>query len=224
MTQYNRLQVYNTMLETGLVPLFYHDDATMAQAVAQAVSAGGATVLEFTNRGERALPVFAALNDYIHEQELPLALGAGSIVDAATAALFVAHGASFVVGPVLNPEVARFCNRRKIAYIPGCADASQISEAEMLGAEIVKIFPGSTLGGPRFIKAIRGPMPWSRLMPTGGVDASEENIRGWIEAGAACVGMGSKLIRKELLAQGDYEAITRTVRQVLSFIAEARRA
>lgn len=224
MVPYDRLTVYNKMLATGLIPLFYHDDAAVARAAAQAVSEGGAAVLEFTNRGPRALPVFSELSQYIQEEELPLILGIGSVVDASTAALFVANGARFVVGPVLNLEVAHFCNRRKIAYIPGCSGASEISEAEMLGAEIVKVFPGSTLGGPRFIKSILGPMPWSRLMPTGGVDASEENIRAWIDAGAACVGMGSQLIRKDLLAQGDYAAISEKVRQVLGFIREARGA
>jgi len=222
MVQADRLTIYNKMLTTGLVPLFYHDDAAVARAVAKAVADGGAAVLEFTNRGPQALPVFSELNRTIQEADLPLILGVGSIVDAPTAALFVANGARFVVGPVLNVEVAHFCNRRKIAYIPGCSGASEISEAEMLGAEIVKVFPGSTLGGPRFIKSVLGPMPWSRLMPTGGVDASKENISAWINSGAACVGMGSQLIRKDLLAQGDYAAITEMVRQVLGYIQEAR--
>jgi 2-dehydro-3-deoxyphosphogluconate aldolase/(4S)-4-hydroxy-2-oxoglutarate aldolase len=222
MARYTRLDVYNAMLSTGLVPLFYNDDVTVSENVVKACAEGGAKVLEFTNRGDKALPVFARLNTFIEQEDLPLMLGVGSVVDAPTAALYIAHGANFIVGPVLNPEVARLCNRRKIAYMPGCGTVSEISEAEELGIEIVKVFPGSTLGGPKFIKSALAPMPWTRIMPTGGVDATPENIKGWIEAGASCVGMGSKLVRKDWIAAGNYAAITDTVRQVLAWIKEAR--
>jgi 2-dehydro-3-deoxyphosphogluconate aldolase/(4S)-4-hydroxy-2-oxoglutarate aldolase len=222
MARYTRLDVYNAMLSTGLVPLFYNDDTSVSEKVVKACVEGGAKLMEFTNRGDKALPVFTQLNAFIEQEDLPIILGVGSVIDAPTAALYIAHGANFIVGPVLNPEVARLCNRRKIAYVPGCGTASEISEAEELGAEIVKVFPGSTLGGPRFIKSILGPMPWARIMPTGGVDATEENIKGWIEAGACCVGMGSKLVRKDLVATGDYGAIADIVRQVLAWIEEAR--
>ncbi len=221
MARYTRLEVYDAFLSTGLVPLFYHDDVTVAEKVVKACVEGGAKVMEFTNRGDKALPVFARLSTFIEERDLPIVLGVGSVVDAPTAALYIAHGANFVVGPVLNPEVARLCNRRKIAYMPGCGTVSEISEAEALGVEIVKVFPGSTLGGPKFIKSVRGPMPWSRIMPTGGVDATEENIKGWIEAGACCVGMGSKLVRKDWVASNNYSAIQETVQQVLAWIKEA---
>jgi 2-dehydro-3-deoxyphosphogluconate aldolase/(4S)-4-hydroxy-2-oxoglutarate aldolase len=224
MAKTDRLTVYRTMLDSGLVPLFYHPDVDVAQSVARAVADGGAVVLEFTNRGENALPVFAGLKSYLERESSPLILGVGSVVDAPTAALYLAHGADFVVGPVLNPEIARLCNRRKIAYIPGCATTTEISSAEELGAEIVKVFPGSTLGGPKFIRSVLAPMPWARIMPTGGVDATCENITDWIQAGAACLGMGSKLIRKDLVASQEYAAITGQVREVLSWIQEARQA
>ena len=136
--------------------------------------------------------------------------------------MYIASGANFVVGPVLNPEIARLCNRRKVAYSPGCGSVSEISEAEELGVEIVKVFPGMQVGGPAFVKAVRGPMPWTRIMPTGGVDATEESIRAWFEAGVACVGMGSKLITKELVAAGDFEAISNKVAQVLAWIEGIR--
>jgi 2-dehydro-3-deoxyphosphogluconate aldolase/(4S)-4-hydroxy-2-oxoglutarate aldolase len=143
-------------------------------------------------------------------------------VDAPTAALYIGAGANFVVGPMLSPEVARLCNRRKVPYSPGCGSVSEISEAEELGVEIVKIFPGAEVGGPSFVKALLAPMPWSRVMPTGGVEATEASVKAWITAGAACLGMGSQLIRKDLVAAGDYAAIRDNVRRVLQWIREAR--
>jgi 2-dehydro-3-deoxyphosphogluconate aldolase/(4S)-4-hydroxy-2-oxoglutarate aldolase len=143
-------------------------------------------------------------------------------VDAPTAAQYIAAGADFIVGPLLNPDVARLCNRRKVPYSPGCGTASEISQAEELGAEIVKVFPGGLVGGPAFIKSVMAPCPWTRLMPTGGVDASEESVKAWIAAGAACLGIGSKLVSKDLVAAGDFDAIRDKVAQVLAWIQEAR--
>ena len=222
MAEATRLDVYNAVLSSGLVPLFYHADPDAAIQIVKACSEGGAKVLEFTNRGEKALQVFSRIVEYVSANKLPIILGVGSILDAPTAAIFMANGARFIVGPNCNPEIARLCNRRKIAYLPGCASASEISNAEELGVEIVKIFPGETVGGPAFIKAILGPMPWTRIMPTGGVDATPESISGWIKAGACCVGMGSNLIQKEAVSSGNYDAIRLKVIQVLQLIAEAR--
>jgi 2-dehydro-3-deoxyphosphogluconate aldolase/(4S)-4-hydroxy-2-oxoglutarate aldolase len=223
MARYDRMTVLNTMLETGMVPVFYNGDLEVAKRIVAACADGGATVVEFTNRGDRAWNVFTALVEWA-EQACPSAiLGVGSVVDVPTAALYISSGANFVVGPILNPEVARLCNRRKIAYSPGCGTASEISEAEEMGVEIVKVFPGGLVGGPAFIKSVRGPMPWTRIMPTGGVDATEkENIQAWIRAGAACLGIGSKLIRKDLVVAGDFDTIRDNVRQTLAWIDEAR--
>lgn len=223
MARYDRMTVLNAMLETGLVPVFYNGDLDVAKRVVQACVEGGATVVEFTNRGDRAWNVFTALIEWA-EQACPSAiLGVGSVVDVPTAALYISSGANFVVGPILNPEIARLCNRRKIAYSPGCGTASEISEAEELGVEIVKVFPGGLVGGPAFVKSVRGPMPWTRIMPTGGVDATKkENIQAWISAGAACLGIGSKLVRKDLVAAGDFDTIRDNVRQTLAWIEEAR--
>ncbi len=149
-------------------------------------------------------------------------MGVGSIIDAPTAALYIAHGANFVVGPMLNADIARLCNRRKIAYMPGCGSVSEISQAEELGVEIVKVFPGTAVGGPEFVRDVLAPMPWTRIMPTGGVDATEESLGAWFKAGVAAVGMGSKLIRKDLVAARDYAAITETVRSVLAIIARLK--
>jgi 2-dehydro-3-deoxyphosphogluconate aldolase/(4S)-4-hydroxy-2-oxoglutarate aldolase len=222
MARFTRLGVYQAMLESGLVPLFYHPELEVSQEIANACLDGGARVLEFTNRGDYAFDVFSQLSKSLAAAKSPLILGVGSVVDAPTAALYIGAGANFVVGPVFNPEVARLCNRRKVAYLPGCGTLNEISQAEEYGVEIVKIFPGTAVGGPGFIKDILGPCPWTMIMPTGGVDATEENIRGWIEAGACCVGMGSKLITKNAVAAGDYEHITENVKQVLAWIAAAR--
>lgn len=222
MTRFSRLEVLNTIVDTGLVPVFYHPDVEVVKRVAAACVAGGARTLEFTNRGDFAPQVFAELSQFVARTYPHLILGVGSVGDAPTAALYLASGAAFVVGPVLNPEVARLCNRRKIAYSPGCGSATEIATAEELGVEIVKVFPGDSVGGPGFVKAILGPCPWTRIMPTGGVEATRDGIAAWFKAGVAAVGVGSNLIRKEFLESGQYEAIATHTAQLLGWIREAR--
>jgi 2-dehydro-3-deoxyphosphogluconate aldolase/(4S)-4-hydroxy-2-oxoglutarate aldolase len=221
MARHSRLVVLNTIIETGLVPVFYHPDVEISAHILQACLDGGARCVEYTNRGEQANRVFEELARRFCDQD-GLILGAGTVVDVGTACLYLQSGAEFVVGPVLNPEVARACNRRKVAYIPGCGSVSEISQAEELGVEICKIFPGKEVGGPGFVEAVHGPMPWTRIMPTGGVDATEESIRAWFKAGVAGVGMGSKLITKERMASQDYAGITEAMRQILGWIKAAR--
>jgi 2-dehydro-3-deoxyphosphogluconate aldolase/(4S)-4-hydroxy-2-oxoglutarate aldolase len=211
------------MIELGLVPVFYQADVEVAKKIVAACAAGGANLVEFTNRGDFAPQVFLELTQHFAQDDPRVILGVGSVIDAPTAALYIAYGANFVVGPSLNLEIARLCNRRKIPYSPGCGSASEIAQAEELGVEIVKIFPGSSVGGPGFVRSILGPSPWTRIMPTGGVDATEESIKGWFAAGVACVGMGSKLITKDLVAAGDFDAISKKVAQVLAWIREARK-
>ena len=211
------------MIQSGLVPVFYHQDLEAAKRIAKAVAGGGAKALEFTNRGEFAYTVFSELVRWC-EAEIPeLILGAGSILDPGTAALYVNNGANFIVGPVLNAEVAKICNRRKIAYLPGCGSASEISQAEECGVEICKVFPGAEVGGPGFVKNILAPMPWSLIMPTGGVEKTRASIEKWFKAGVACVGMGSNLIAKELVAAGDFETIAKNTAEVLQWIKEMRK-
>ena len=217
---HDRLQWYRAVLARGLVPLFYHGDADVAGGVAAALVEGGAAAVEFTNRGPGALRVFQALAER-PEFAAGASLGVGSIVDAPTAALFIAAGARFVVSPIFNAEVARLCNRRRIPYLPGCATPTEIATAEEWGAEIVKVFPGK-MGGPAFIRDVLGPMPWSRLMPTGGVQLNAASLTEWFAAGACCVGMGSDLVRRDLVAAADYRAISANVRTALKLIREAR--
>jgi 2-dehydro-3-deoxyphosphogluconate aldolase / (4S)-4-hydroxy-2-oxoglutarate aldolase len=222
MARFKRLEVLNAVGQVGLVPLFYNPKFEVAKNMLLACAEGGATVAEFTNRGDRAYQLFIQLAEFC-DKELPqMMLGAGTIHDAPTAAMFIAAGANFIVGPMLNPEVARLCNRHKIAYIPGCATTSEISQAEELGVEMVKIFPGGTLGGPEFVKALLGPCPWSSVMPTGGVEDTRECLEAWFKSGVTCVGMGSNLFRRELVAAGDFKTIAATVRKVTTWIAEIR--
>jgi 2-dehydro-3-deoxyphosphogluconate aldolase / (4S)-4-hydroxy-2-oxoglutarate aldolase len=223
MARFTRLTVLNTMVRTGLVPVFCHDDPETACHIVQACAKGGAEVVEITNRQDRTHRVFEHLESFASRELPQVILGVGSIVDAPTAALYIAAGANFVVGPVLNSEVARLCNRRKIAYSPGCGTASEISAAEELGVEIVKIFPAKEMGGPAFVKAVRAPCPWTSIMPTGGVEPNRENLEAWFRSGVACVGIGANLIRRDQVEAGDYAAITALVRETLATIADIRR-
>jgi 2-dehydro-3-deoxyphosphogluconate aldolase / (4S)-4-hydroxy-2-oxoglutarate aldolase len=222
MARHDRLAVYRTMLDVGLVPLFYHSDLELAKAIVEACAAEGALVVEFTNRGDRAWQVFTELSAWTAEAHPEVILGVGSVLDGATAALYLASGADFVVSPILSEEAALACNRRKVAYLPGCGSVTEISRAEELGAEIVKVFPAGQVGGPAFVKAVLGPMPWTRVMPAGGVDLSEASIAEWLKAGAACVGMGSQLLSSKLLAARDFAAIRSNLRSALGWIRASR--
>jgi 2-dehydro-3-deoxyphosphogluconate aldolase/(4S)-4-hydroxy-2-oxoglutarate aldolase len=219
MPRYARLDVLNTINQMGLVPVFYHADPAVVIEVAKACAAGGLRLIEFTNRGDRAFQVFTQLEEYCAAHLPEMVTGVGSIVDAATAGMYINSGANFVVGPNLNPEVARLCNRRKVAYSPGCATPTEIAQAEELGVEIVKIFPGDIVGGPQFVAALRGPCPWTSIMPTGGVDITEASLTAWFEAGITAAGIGSKLITRAMLDEKDYAGMTEQIRKTLAIIA-----
>lgn len=207
MAKYDKLQVLQTIRETGIVPVFYHKDAETARKVVKACYDGGIRAFEFTNRGDFAHEVFCELNKYALAELPGMIMGVGSVVDPATAALYIQLGANFIVGPCFSPAVAPVCNRRGVPYSPGCMTASEIGAAQEAGCDLVKVFPGDVVG-PAFIKDILGPMPWSRIMVTGGVKPEKDNIQGWFKAGAFAVGMGSKLFPKEAVAAGDWASIT----------------
>ena len=204
MAQFTRIEVANTMKETGLVPLFYHSDVEVARQVVKACYDGGARLLEFTARGDFAHEVFGELVKYAMAELPGMILGVGSVTDAAAASRFMSLGANFIVTPVLREDIATVCNRRKVLWSPGCGSLTEITRAEELGCEIVKLFPGG-IYGPGFVKAIKGPQPWTSIMPTGGVSPTKESLSSWFDAGVTCVGMGSKLIKKD--NQGNFNLV-----------------
>lgn len=222
MARFSRLEVLGELLRTGILPLFYEPDPLIARKVLEACLQGGARLVEFTNRGDFAWRTFSEMEINMAQENSPTIFGVGTIDDAPTAALYIANGANFIVGPTFNVEVARLCNRRKIAYFPGCTTLTEIATAEEWGVEICKIFPGQEMGGPRFIKSVHGPRPWSRLMPTGGVKPDQENLTSWFKAGACAVGMGSQLFNKQRIQSGDYESITRDLQNSIAWIEQAR--
>jgi 2-dehydro-3-deoxyphosphogluconate aldolase/(4S)-4-hydroxy-2-oxoglutarate aldolase len=221
MAQYTRIEVANVMKENGMVPLFYHPDVELGKKILKAVYDGGARLMEFTARGDFAFEVFSELNKYAIKELPGMILGVGSITDAAAASMFMQMGANFIVTPSLRVDIAQVCNRRKVLWSPGCGSLTEINAAEELGCEIVKLFPGD-LYGPGFVKGIKGPQPWTSIMPTGGVSTDEANLKGWFDAGVTCVGMGSKLISKEILVNKDYAGLEKTVRETLDLIKRLR--
>lgn len=222
MAQHTRMQVLNEIYRIGVIPVFYNADFETAKKIVTACYEGGAQVIEFTNRGDNAYKVFSNLVEYFSKEIPQVILGTGSVGDPGTGAIFMASGANFIVGSLFNPELAKACNRRKVPYCPGCGSASEIALAEEYGTEIVKVFPGDSVGGPNFVKSILGPTPWTRLMPTGGVEATQESITAWFKAGVAAVGIGSNLIRKNWVNSGDYAAIRDLAAQCLCWANAAR--
>lgn len=221
MAKYTRLEVAVVMKETGLVPLFYHTDVTLAKKVLKACYDGGARLMEFTSRGDFAFEIFGELNKYAIAELPGMILGVGSITDAAAASLYMQLGANFIVTPVFREDIAIACNRRKVLWSPGCASLTEIARAEELGCEIVKLFPGE-IYGPQFIKGVKGPCPWTSIMPTGGVTTAKDNLKSWFDAGAVCVGMGSQLITNEILQSQDMAVLEDIVRKTLAIIKELR--
>ena len=217
MARFDKQAVLEKMGRTGMVPVFYHKDAAVAKQVVKACYEGGVRAFEFTNRGDFAHEVFAEVVKFAAVECPELAMGVGSIVDSATAALYLQLGACFVVGPLFNPEVARICNRRLVPYTPGCGTVSEVGAAQEMGCDLCKVFPGDVLG-PKFVKGMMAPMPWSKLMVTGGVEPTKENLTAWFNAGVFCVGMGSKLFPKEVVAAQDWPAITAKCQEALSYI------
>lgn len=216
------MQVLDAIVSTGMVPVYYNKDVEVAKQVVKACYEGGVRAFEFTNRGDFAHEVFAELNKFAAKECPDLVLGVGSIVDAGTASLYLQLGANFIVGPLFNPEIAKVCNRRLVPYTPGCGSVSEIGFAQEVGCDLCKIFPAGNVGGPSFVKNIKAPMPWSMIMATGAVEPTEENLSAWFKAGVTCVGMGSKLFPNEMIAAGNWEAISALCRDALATIKKYR--
>jgi 2-dehydro-3-deoxyphosphogluconate aldolase / (4S)-4-hydroxy-2-oxoglutarate aldolase len=223
MAKFNKIQVINAMAQTGMVPVFYHKDPEVAKNVLKACYEGGVRAFEFTNRGDFAHEVFGELVKFAAKECPEMIVGVGSIVDPATAALYIQLGANFVVGPLFNPEIAKVCNRRLIPYTPGCGSVSEIGLAQEVGCDLCKVFPAGNVGGPSFVKNIKGPMPWSLLMVTGGVEPTEENLTAWIKAGVTCVGMGSNLFPADVITAKEWSKISHLCADALAIIAKVRK-
>ena len=221
MAQYSRIQVINKMMELRMVNLFYHSDFQVAKNILQACYNGGARLIEFTNRGDFAIEVFSKLIKFASKELPGMIVGIGSVTDSAAASQYMLLGANFVVTPVLREDIAIVCNRRKVLWIPGCGSLSEIAKAEEMGCEFVKLFPGN-IYGPDFIKSVKAPQPWSSIMPTGGVSIEQSNLLGWFKAGADCVGLGSKLISKEILMNEDFKKLEKNVSDTLQYIQKIK--
>lgn len=221
MARFDKQQVMAKIAEAPMVPVFYHKDAEVAKAVVKACYEGGVRAFEFTNRGDYAHEIFEEVVKFAAKECPDMAVGVGSVVDPGTASLYMQLGACFVVGPLFNPEIAKVCNRRQVPYTPGCGSISEVGYAQEVGCELCKVFPGDVLG-PKFVKGLLAPMPWSKLMVTGGVEPTEENLKSWFAAGVYCVGMGSKLFPKEKVAAKDWQYVTDKCREALDVIAKLR--
>lgn len=223
MARFTRIEVFLQMKETGIVPVFYDKNESTCKNVIKSCYDGGIRIFEFTNRGDYAHELFSEINKWVAKEIPDMIMGVGSVVDPGTASLYIQLGANFVVSPVINPEMAKVCNRRKVLWSPGCGSLTEINYAEELGVELVKIFPGSSVGGPAFVKAIKGPCPWTNIMPTGGVEPTAENLKEWFDAGVTCVGMGSNLITKEFLANNDWSGLTKKVAEAVAIVKKIRK-
>ncbi|MFI3305581.1 MAG: bifunctional 4-hydroxy-2-oxoglutarate aldolase/2-dehydro-3-deoxy-phosphogluconate aldolase [Rikenellaceae bacterium] len=221
MARFDKQAVLSKIGTTGMVPVFFHSNLETAKSVVKACYDGGVRAFEFTNRGDFAHEIFGELVKFAAAECPDMAMGIGSIVDPATAALYLQLGACFVVGPLFNPEIAKVCNRRLVAYTPGCGSVSEVGSAQEVGCDLCKVFPGDVYG-VNFVKGLLAPMPWSKLMVTGGVEPSKENLTAWIKSGVFCVGMGSKLFPKEVVAAKDWAYVSAMCSEALGYIAEAR--
>ena len=219
---HDRLSVLTALQSQGICPVFYHSDPETALNVIRACARGGAPVIEFTNRGDFAVDLFGEIARELSRTDPDIVLGIGSVLDAGTAAMFLNRAARFVVSPALVPEVAQVCNRRMVAYFPGCGSVTDISNAHALGCDIVKLFPGASVGGPDFVKAVLGPMPWTKIMPTGGVDPDPASIAKWFGSGIVAAGMGSKLITDAAVREGDWADIEASVRAAVEAVRAFR--
>ena len=217
MAKFDKIAFLTKMQAAPVVPVFYHKDAEVAKAVVKACYDGGVRAFEFTNRGDFAHEVFAEVVKYAAKECPEMAMGVGSVVEPGTASLYMQLGACFVVGPMFNPEIARVCNRRGVPYTPGCGTVSEVNAAQEAGCDLCKVFPGDVLG-PKFVKGLLAPMPWSRIMVTGGVEPTADNLATWRSAGVYCVGMGSKLFPKDRVAAADWQYVTDKCAEALSYM------
>ncbi|HEY9007785.1 bifunctional 4-hydroxy-2-oxoglutarate aldolase/2-dehydro-3-deoxy-phosphogluconate aldolase [Ohtaekwangia sp.] len=218
--KFSNEQIVDTMKQTGVVPLFTHDNAGEAQLVIEAAYRGGVRVFEFTNRKKNSFDVFTHLIKN-RAQYPELMIGIGTVMDGATTKKFIEAGADFIISPILKPEMAEVCKAHNKLWMPGCATLTEIVTAKEHGAQVIKVFPGSVLG-PGFVSAIMPVVPDLQLMITGGVEPNEKNLSAWFNAGSMCVGMGSQLFTKDILAAKDWLLLENNIREVLALVQRLR--
>lgn len=213
--------IIKKIAEQGILPLYFHPDPTVSVEVLKALYAAGIRAVEYTNRGEAALDNFKLLKE-TRDQELPeLLLGIGTIKRKKEAKAFMKAGADFIIAPGMIEEVAETVHKEDMLWIPGCMTTTEIIRAEDAGAKLIKLFPGNLLG-PSFVSAIKELFPDLLFMPTGGVEVSKENLTGWFKSGVVAVGMGSKLITKEILANKDYSQLASKTKEAIALVNEVR--
>jgi 2-dehydro-3-deoxyphosphogluconate aldolase/(4S)-4-hydroxy-2-oxoglutarate aldolase len=214
-------QIQDSIIKQGILPLFYNDSSEVTIAITRKLYEAGIRVIEYTNRGEAALDNFKALKE-LQKEELPdLLLGIGTIKSAEQAVQFVDAGADFLISPLVNPGVAAVAAKNDLLWIPGCMTPTEIYNAQQLGATLIKLFPANILG-PAFVSAVKELFPGVLMMPTGGVEMSQENISAWFDAGVSAVGMGSKLITKTIIQNQAYNQLYIATLQALQFVQSAR--
>lgn len=219
---FSKEEIVKVMRDTGVVPLFTHDNAAEAQQVVEAAYRGGVRAFEFTNRRQNSFEIFTHLVN--ERKKFPdLILGIGTVMDATMTKKFIDAGADFIISPILKLEMAEVCRKHNIPWIPGCATLTEIVTARDNDAAVIKVFPGSVLG-PGFVSSILPVVPDLRLMITGGVEPTRENLSAWFRAGAMCVGMGSQLFTKDILQNKDWNLLTERVRQALALVKEIRKS
>jgi len=213
-------KVLQALLDQKLLPLYYHDDARTSIEILKTLYDAGIKVVEYTNRGDNALTNFKALRKAADKKFPEVYIGIGTIKTRKWAKKFIDAGADFIICPTVNPEVADISGKAGLLWIPGCMTPTEIAVAEEAGATLVKLFPGNILG-PSFIKGIRELFPDVQFMPTGGVEADEENLKAWFNAGAVGVGMGSKLLPGSMVEAGNFEGIRNAVARALAMVKKA---
>jgi len=212
--------VLNSILSQGMLPLFYYDDAEVSLQVTRALYKAGVRVLEYTNRGKQALENFKVLKKAQKKELTDLTIGIGTIKNISEAEMFMDAGADFIVSPIINPEVAKAVHKQKLLWIPGCMTPTEVYAAQKYGAELIKIFPANILG-PAFVSSIKELFPGLLFIPTGGVEAEAENISSWFHAGVCAVGMGSKLISKDILDRRLYDQLYHDTLNALELVKAA---
>jgi len=214
-------EIKNIIQWQGVLPLFFAEDETVSIEVLKALYEAGIRVIEYTNRGENALRNFKALKDICASDYKDMLLGVGTIKSADAANAFINAGADFLISPAYVDEVFDVAAEKNILWIPGCMTSTEINKAELKSITMVKLFPGSLLG-PSYVTDIKEIFPAIQFMPTGGVSLDKNNLEDWFKAGVAAVGMGSKLISKDLLASKKYTDITNLTKQAINMINEIR--